>query len=264
MNMRGKIVSSKSKGVLLACALFAFASQAQAILVDTELALVIDVSGSVDATDYALQMSGYEAAFNNISVQSNIDSLTNGLAVEVFFFSTSLAVAGVETILSSAADASAFASTIGSLVRPFSGGTNPSIGMAAALDWIANNNYESSNLVIDVSGDGPGFASAAQTQRDLAEAAGVIINGLAIDDGTAFVDGCNSVTGFYALNIITSDGQCFQATGFEDFENAIIAKIQAETGGDDSTADVPAPATLALLGLGLAGMGFHTRRKAKT
>jgi hypothetical protein len=47
-----------------------------AVLIDSKLALVIDVSGSVDVTDYALQINRYAAAFNNATVKTNINSLS--------------------------------------------------------------------------------------------------------------------------------------------------------------------------------------------
>lgn len=233
-------------------------SVASAVVVDTKLALVIDVSGSVDATDYALQMDGYEAAFNNAAVQANIDGLTTGIAVEVFFFSNTAVSAGVETLLTSAADASAFATVIGGLARPFSAGTNPASGMDLAIDWLLNTSlWESSNLIMDVSGDGTGTSSSDQAQRDDAHANGIVINGLAIDDLPFFSDGCGAA-GYYTLNIITPGASCFQATGFGDFERAVISKIQAETGGGT----VPEPSVFALLCIGLAGLGFSLRKKA--
>lgn len=48
-----------------------------------ELSLVVDVSGSVDGSEYQTQMQGYKQAFLNPTIQANILSLTGGMAVNV-------------------------------------------------------------------------------------------------------------------------------------------------------------------------------------
>lgn len=231
-------------------------STSQAAIVDTKLALVIDVSGSVDANDYTLQMNGYAAAFNNSDVQANIDALTTGIVVEVFFFSGNAVQANVGTLLTSAADATAFATVMANLARPFGGSTNAAAGMTLATAWLTDTSiWESSNLIMDVSTDGEGSASADRNQRDAAAAAGIIVNGLAIDDPGFFLNEC--AAGGYMENIITTTGQCFQAAGFDDFERAVIDKIKAETTVGNP---VSAPGSLALLGLGV--LALRLRKKA--
>ena len=244
--------------------MFVLAPSANAIPIDTKLALVIDVSGSADAIDYALQMSGYEAAFNNAIVKANIDALASGLAVEVFFFSSSAVSASVETLLTSASDSATFATIIGGITRPggIGNSTDPADGMNLASTWLTDTtNWSSSNLIMDVSADGSGTPSSDQAARDSAAASGIVVNGLAIDDRTFFNDECNA-TGYFTLNIITSGAACFQAASFNDFERAVLAKIKAETGGPGTPPTVPVPGTLLLLGLGLAGLGFSARKKA--
>lgn len=258
----------KKTATALTCSLMCFgaSSDALAIPIDSKLALVIDVSGSVSRSEYNLQMSGYEAAFNNAAVQSNIDSLSTGIAVEVFFFSNRAEQANIETLLTSASDATAFANVIGSLARPFSGLTDPYLGMNLATDWLLDTTtWDASNLIMDVSGDGKGRTALDNQARDNAQSNNITVNGLAI--GASF-NGCGD-SGYFTQNIITSGAQCFQATGFDDFERAVIAKIQAETtlpgGGDNGggdVVDVSEPGTLALLSLGLLGLGW-TRRQSK-
>lgn len=252
-NMKFKNLKLIAMGL---CSLFAV-SAANAAVIDTKLALVIDVSGSVDPNDYSLQMNGYAAAFNNATVQANIDSLTTGIAVEVFFFSGNAVSAGVETLLSSAADSSAFATVMATLARPFGGSTNAATGMALAINWLTDTSiWESKNLVMDVSTDGTGNAGSDQGQRNASASAGITVNGLAIDDPGFFLDGCGA-TGYVTENIITNDGQCFQATGFDDFERAVLTKIQVETSKPDP---VSAPGTLVLLGLGIFALRLRKQK----
>ncbi|MFT6991050.1 MAG: hypothetical protein ACJASL_003037 [Paraglaciecola sp.] len=230
-----------------------------AVLIDSKLALVIDVSGSVDVTDYALQMNGYAAAFNNATVQANIDSLSLGIAVEVFFFASSAVSASVETLLTSAADSTAFAAVIAGIVRPFGGSTNAASGMVLANQWLTDTTlWESSNLIMDVSTDGTGSSASDRGARDASAAAGITVNGLAIDDPGFFLDGCG-LTGYMTENIITSGGLCFQATGFDDFERAVLEKIQLET-SKPGPVSASAPGTLALLGFGMFALRLYRKK----
>jgi hypothetical protein len=61
----------KSKVLLAVLAGCAFSSSAQAgIVVQTELSLLLDISGSVDAQEYALQRNGYVTAFQSAAVKA--------------------------------------------------------------------------------------------------------------------------------------------------------------------------------------------------
>jgi hypothetical protein len=54
------------------------ATPSHAVNVGLELALLIDVSGSVDPTEFALQRDGYVNAFNSLAVQSAIANSVGG------------------------------------------------------------------------------------------------------------------------------------------------------------------------------------------
>ena len=92
-----------------------------------ELVLLVDVSGSVDGNEYALQKTGYVNAFNNASLQALIAGQPGGIAVTYIEWSGA-AEQSIEvgwTHITDAASSSAFATAIATATRNFSGLTAP-------------------------------------------------------------------------------------------------------------------------------------------
>jgi hypothetical protein len=172
------------------------------------------------------------------------------------------------THITTAAEANAFADAIAATIRFASNLT----GIAGAINFsaneIASNEFEGARKVIDISGDGaenvcggglnpgdsgPNCVSAA---RDAAVAAGITINGIAIEEVTGF-----SLTDYYENFVIGGEGSfVLTAATFEDFEAAMLRKLQIEISGGDPT-EVPVPATLGLMGIGLLGLAAGLRRR---
>jgi hypothetical protein len=233
-------------------ALVLVATPAQATSVDLELLLLVDVSGSVDANEYALQKTGYVNAFNDADVHARIAATTNGIAVAYAEWSgdAEQSVRVNWAHLTDAASAMAFASAISSATRmsPFNL-TAPGSAINWGVPLFDNNGFEGGPLVIDISGDGSeNDGDDTQEAAETAFSDGVRINGLPI-----LTDDANLDT-WYQTNIVTPGGGFLVvANSFDDFEAAIKRKIVTEI--------IPEPGTIALLGLGFAGLVVVRRRR---
>lgn len=251
---------SRPTAALAGLALMGLTGTAMAIPVDLELSLVIDSSGSIDAGEFSQQINGYSQAFQQASVVNSIVNATNGVAVNTILFAGGATEVISFQHLQTAQDVQDFADALAAIER-ITGGTNIPSGINLAVETIAANEFETGNIIIDVSGDGRSSTTATQASRDAALSAGVSrINGIAI--------GGDSIFDFYRDNVIGGvDAFVLQADSFDEFDAAISRKIQLEVGAPPTPGVDPvpvaavAPGALGLIGFGVFALGWMTRRR---
>jgi hypothetical protein len=207
--------------------------------VDLELVLAIDISGSVDEEEAALQREGYVSALTNPRVIAAMGGGPFG-AIAV----TYVEWAGEDyqrtvvpwTLIGNGEQAARFAEQI--QAAPFASARWTSL--SGAIDYSATlfdgNGFEGVRQVIDISGDGVNNRGRPPVlARDQAVEQGITINGLPILNdrpnpwgGAAPVD----LDRYYEENVIGGPGAFYVAArDFDAFASAILAKLIREIAG---------------------------------
>ena len=152
--------------------------------VDLELILAVDVSGSIDEAEAALQREGYVKAIAHPDIVAAIRGGMLGRIAVIYFEWSGVGWQGKVldwTLIGDTASARAFSAALAR--APIDSGLWTSISGAIdfAVPMFEANGYHGTRRVIDISGDGPnnvgGYVPRA---RDRAVARGIIINGLPI------------------------------------------------------------------------------------
>ena len=215
-----------------ALALFDPLANAESV-VDLQLVLAVDVSGSVSQTRFDLQRDGYAAAFRSARVLETIRSGPyQAVAVTmVQWTGPALQVHVVPwTRVGDFASAEAFAAAVAAAPRQlFGGGTSISGAIDYAVTLFDRSPFRGRRRVIDVSGDGSNNRGRLVTlARDEAVAAEIGINGLPILALEPDLDE------YYEHNVIGGPGAfVIAAKNYEAFADAILKKLITEIAADE-------------------------------
>ncbi len=219
-------------------------AKAQDRPVDLELALGIDVSGSVDPEEAILQRQGYIAAFRHPDVIRAIEQgMLGRIAVGYYEWAGygHMRVISEWTEIGDEKSANAFADTL-TLNPPR---TAYRTAIAAAIDfaalWFDMNAFEGTRRVVDISGDGPNnWGGPVVRARERAVAQGVIINGLPIVNDRPSLSGRPQIPNldlYYRDCVIGGPGAFIVvANTFEEFAAAVRKKLIIEIADRSPTA----------------------------
>lgn len=209
---------------------------AEDLPVDLELALAVDVSRSVDASEAKLQRQGYVAAFRDPEV---VEAITTGMLgrIAVGYFEWAgmghTEVIVDWTLIDSEESAHRFAAALDQRSPSAWSRTSISGALEFAQPWFDVNGFEGTRRVIDVSGDGPNnWGELVDVVRDRLVAAGITINGLPIlnQAGSSFSQYNIPDLDLYYRDCVIGGTGAFMivANSFEDFGQAVRRKLILE------------------------------------
>lgn len=223
----------------------ASAVRAQAVPVDLELVLAVDVSGSIDPDEARQQREGYLSAIVDPAVIQAIRANFHGrIAIAyVEWASADYQRLVVDWMLvEDEKSAFAFVEQLGDAPPLSARWTSLSAVIDFAVPLFEGNGFAGDRRVIDVSGDGPNNRGRPVTlARDAALGQGVVINGLPIlnDRPQPFnlpTPNEMALDRYYAENVIGGPGSfVIPAQDFADFKSAILSKLIREIAGHPAT-----------------------------
>ena len=201
------------------------------------LVLGLDVSGSVDAREYRLQLDGLAAALQNPQVVAAIEAVPE-VPVRLMVFEWS----GPEaqrllvgwTPLRSGADLAGVASRLRAVQR-VQADVSTAIGSALRYARAALTGHEDCwRLTIDISGDGKSNTGPHPRDVSRTQMGRATVNGLVIGQDTGNSGDRRQVelgelsSYFHAYVLAGPDAFVQTAMGFEDYERAMVAKLLRE------------------------------------
>ncbi len=213
-------------GLILAVVPPASAQERRAV--DLELALLIDVSASVNDQEFRLQADGLAAAFRDPAVRDALARLARqGVAVSVIQWANHLSqrTAVDWTLLRGPADTQRLAARIEAMTRlDQRGHTAIGSALAFALEALETNRFAGLRRVIDVSGDGRANDGVPlHAARDRVLERGVTVNGLAILNELPHLDR------YFRAYLIGGAGSFVMvARDYADFAAAMTRKLLRE------------------------------------
>ncbi len=209
--------------IAFSIAVFLISIPLPALACRTALLLAIDVSSSIDPGEYRFQVDGLADALMAPEIRDILIQDQVALSVVQWSGAAEQDMTIPWRRMISAAEIDSFATRVRQMPRLWA---KSSTAIGNALEFTAQQFSPVSDCerkVIDVSGDGAqNTGTDTATQRRIAEAAGVEINGLAIDEMGL------SITEFYRRFVITKNGFVETSRGYLSYPETIRRKLYRE------------------------------------
>lgn len=207
--------------------------------VDLELALGIDVSGSVDEEESVLQRNGYIAALRHPSI---VDAIQHGrlgrIAVSYYEWAGfgHMKIIAPWTLIKDKKTANDFADLLTREEPETARRTAIAAAITFGTDYFDRNGFFARRRVLDISGDGPNnWGELVHMARDRALARGITINGLPIVNYRPSFSGRIPMANldlYYRDCVIGGPGAFYiVANDFKDFARAVLRKLVLEIAG---------------------------------
>jgi hypothetical protein len=198
--------------------------------VDVALVLAVDSSGSISEERLTMQIQGYLDAIRHPSFIEAVRGGRRG-RIGLTFVTWTDARRQDQTVpwqvIENEAEAERFCQGVQNALRPVPGWTSISGAIDFCSSLLSSSGYVATRRVIDISGDGANNDGRPVTEaRDVAVAAGIIINGLPI------IEVEPDLERYYRENVIGGpDSFIVVARDTASFGTAILRKLLVEIAG---------------------------------
>ncbi|MEM1149882.1 MAG: DUF1194 domain-containing protein [Pseudomonadota bacterium] len=208
-------------------------ARSDAVEVDLELVLLVDVSHSMTRQELEIQRQGYAAALTSEAVFTAIRSgLLQRIALTYVEWAGGQEVIVDWRLLQTRQDLSAFAQALTARYDPSMRRTSISEALIFAASQIETNDFFGLRKVIDVSGDGPNNKGRPVLQaRDLVLSGPITINGLPLmtNNGPGNLWDLEDLDAYYENCVIGGPGSfMIPVFDWQDFAEAIRRKLVLE------------------------------------